>query len=60
MYSEGSGKGILAILIAGLAAVVATNWQTTLFLLQFLWELFVIHVRPITDFFLSHWPFLKA
>jgi hypothetical protein len=59
MYSEGSGKGILAILIACLAAVVATNWHATLFLLQFVWDLIVIHAREALAEAIAQWPFLK-
>ncbi len=47
MYSEGSSKGILAILGAVVLAAAASNWTQTKFLLKFLWDLVVLNTSPI-------------
>jgi hypothetical protein len=61
MYSEGSTKGILAILAAILLVVAIAYWQKTLFTLGFIWDLIVINSRPllqnISEFLSRHWPF---
>jgi len=56
MYSEGTSKAMLALFFAALVAVIATNWHTTLFLLQFLWQLLVIHLQPLLERVGIHLP----
>ena len=48
-YSEGSGKAIAAILVALVAVVAIANWQSTLFVLKFVWDLIVINLQPLLD-----------
>jgi hypothetical protein len=61
MYSEGSGKGIMAIFAAIILVVAIAYWDRTLFILGFLWDLIVIDSRPyrenIAQFISQHWPF---
>jgi hypothetical protein len=61
MYSEGSSKGMLAILGAILLVIGAIYWRQSLFILGFIWDLMVIDSRPILDnigqFISNHWPF---
>jgi len=53
-YSEGSGKAIGAILLALVVVVAATNWETTQFVLRFIWDLVVINIKSFIDSFHSH------
>jgi len=59
MYSEGSGKGMLAVLAAILGAVAFAFWSQTKFILLFFWQLLLLNLQPIFDFFSHHWPFAK-
>jgi|HubBroStandDraft_1064217.scaffolds.fasta_scaffold410041_2 hypothetical protein len=56
MYSEGSSKAIFAIFFAVLVVVIAANWHTTLFLLQFLGQLIYIHLQPLLERVGIHLP----
>jgi len=54
MYSEGTGKAIAAILLAVTVAVAAAFWQTTQFVLRFVWDLVVINLHAFIESFHSH------
>ena len=53
-YSEGSGKALGAILLALVVVVAAANWETTQFVLKFVWDLIVINFLWFIDSFRSH------
>jgi hypothetical protein len=47
MYGEGSGKVVVAIILAVILAISICYWHQTQFLLKFLWDLLVIDTRPV-------------
>lgn len=61
MYSEGTGKIMVAMIAAVIIAIAVFYWNQTSFVLRFIWDLIVINTQPlindIVKEFAKHWPF---